>query len=89
MLGFELFDLLGNLVKESGQLVRFVVANLIDQSVFPARPVEVSREGVMLAGLQLGQELSGALLNFDEFRNERLTVHIVIFHDMNGFASNS
>jgi hypothetical protein len=33
MLGFELFDLLCNLVQESGQGVRFVVANLTDQGV--------------------------------------------------------
>ena len=51
--------------------------------------VEVSREGVMLAGLKLGQKLLDALLNLGEFRNERLSVHIVIFHDMIGFASNS
>jgi hypothetical protein len=33
MLGFELFDLVCNLVQESGQGVRFVVANLTDQGV--------------------------------------------------------
>ena len=33
MLGFELFDLICNLVQESGQGVRFVVANLTDQRV--------------------------------------------------------
>jgi hypothetical protein len=33
MLGFELFDLLCNLSQESGQGVRFVVANLNDQAV--------------------------------------------------------
>jgi hypothetical protein len=33
MLSLELFDLLCNLVQESGQGVRFVVANLTDQGV--------------------------------------------------------
>ena len=36
----------------------------------------------MLAGLQLGQQLADALLNLGEFRNKRVTVYIVIFHDI-------
>ena len=51
-------------------------------SKFPPRPVEVSRKGVMLARLKLGEQLPGALLNLGEFHNERLAVHIVIFHDI-------
>ena len=49
---------------------------------FLPRPVEVSRKCVMLAGLELGEQLTGALLNLGEFRNERLAVHIVIVHDI-------
>jgi hypothetical protein len=44
--------------------------------VFPARPVEVSSKFVVLAGVQLGQELLDVLLNLGEFRNERLSVHL-------------
>jgi hypothetical protein len=36
----------------------------------------MSRELVVLAGLQLGEQLPGLLLNFGEFRNERLPVHL-------------
>ena len=39
----------------------------------PPRPVEVSRELVVLAGLQLGQQLPDGPLHFGEFLNERLS----------------
>jgi hypothetical protein len=43
--------------------------------VFPARPVEVSHEPVVLARLELGQQLLDGLAHFGEFLNERLAVH--------------
>jgi hypothetical protein len=44
--------------------------------VFPARRIEVSRESVVLTGLQLRQQLLDCLLHLREFRNERLSVHL-------------
>jgi hypothetical protein len=38
--------------------------------------MEVSREFVMLAGLQLGEQLTDGLLQLGEFLDERLAVHI-------------
>ena len=45
-------------------------------SGFPPRPVEVSREFVVLAGPELGQQLLDGLLHVRQFRNECLTVHL-------------
>jgi hypothetical protein len=49
---------------------------LANRPVFPARRIEVSRESVVLAGLQLRQQLLDCLLHLREFRNERLSVHL-------------
>ena len=40
--------------------------------VFPARPIEVSRKFVVLAGSELRQQLPDTLLDLGEFRNECL-----------------
>ena len=48
---------------------------LASRPVFPARPVEVSREAVVLAGLKFGQQLLDDLLHLGESLDERLAVH--------------
>ena len=58
-----------------------LAGSIARRSKLPPRPVEVSRKGVMLAGLNLGQQLLNDLLRLGEFRHERLAVHIVTFHD--------
>jgi hypothetical protein len=45
-------------------------------SKFPAGAVEVSGEPVMLAGLQLGEQLFDRPLNFGQLRDEHLSVHL-------------
>ena len=49
--------------------------SLARESKFLAGPVEMSRKGVMLAGLELGEQEIDVLPNLAEFRNERLSVH--------------
>jgi hypothetical protein len=52
---------------------------LASRAVFPARPVEMSREVVVLAGLKFGQQLLDDLLHLGESLDERLAVpHRVI-----------
>ena len=58
-----------------------LAGSIARRSKLPPRPVEVSRKGVMLAGLNLGQQLLNDLLRLGKFRHERLAVHIVTFHD--------
>ena len=48
---------------------------LTGKSVFPARPIKVSSKFVVLAGLQLSQQLLNGLLNLGEFGNKGLPVH--------------
>ena len=46
-----------------------------DGAKFPARPIEVSREPVALAGSELGQQLLDGLSHVRQFLNECLAVH--------------
>jgi hypothetical protein len=59
MLGFELFDLLCNLVQESGQGVRFVVANLTDQGVKVGYKTVVISNRFRGAQMQLIEDIAG------------------------------
>jgi hypothetical protein len=59
MLGFELFDLICNLVQESGQGVRFVVANLTDQRVKVGYKTVVISNRFRGAQMQLIENIAG------------------------------
>lgn len=45
---------------------------LESRPVFPARPVEVSREAVVLAGLQLGEQLTDGLSHLGGLAQQRI-----------------
>jgi hypothetical protein len=72
MLGFELFDLLCNLVQESSQGVRFVVANLTDQGVKVGYKTVVISNRFRGAQMQLIEDIAG-------FSSTHLPTSLTIF----------
>ena len=71
-------DALGDLERRdqtSFDLLAAFAGVIARQPVFPARLVKVSRESVMLAGLELGQQLFDGPLYLRELVYERRTIH--------------
>jgi hypothetical protein len=69
---------LGNLKRRDHatlDLLSTLSGALASRPIFPTRPVQVSREFVVLAGLELGQQLLDGLAHLGEFLNERVPVH--------------
>jgi hypothetical protein len=73
MIGHPPFDATGERAPKASKTR--TVRNVDKLADILPRPIEVSREFVVLTGLQMSQQLIDRLAHLSEFRNERLPVH--------------